>query len=425
MVRQSILNPIDIIHMNTKEDFSISKHSFVILLFIGLFGWYIWSIRSVLTVPILYVSLSIFFWKYRRWEGVPILWTILSFLFAIYCIYTLAPLLPVAIITLLFNLLLRPLVNFLVTKGWKRWIAVVVVFIASFGTLVLLISLFIPALIKQITFFAKLVPVYYDRLSRFIVERVIPTIQNFPYINEIELDQLKENALQWIKQILSTTASLGSDIVSKIGNLINQLLNFILIPILTIYLLLDQETLFEKVIKIVPPEKRELTTTTVHNISSILSRWLRGQIFVAAFLGVSTSFGLWLIGVDYSLMIGILTAVLSFVPYVGLIISLAFAMLVGFTSGGDLWTLIRILIVYVAIQFIEGNFVTPKIMGRAVGLSDFVTIVVIAIGAQLFGFLGMIFAVPVTATVWVTLREWYTNIYLPSQQKNESSSDTP
>lgn len=412
--------------MNTTDKLNFcQKNTLPFLFIVGLLGFFLWNIRSVLTVPILFLSLSYFFWKYRTVEGVSALWTVVSVLFILYLIYILAPIIPIFLLTLLLVIFLKPVVDRLERRKWKRSIAVGVVLFVAVGFIALLLTILVPELIDQVQYFTYQLPSFYDNIVEKYNQIWIPYLKGLSILKNVDWENFNQKIFTWAEQGLAVVPNFGMKLLINFSDWVGQLLNLILVPILAIYLLLDKQSIVDKILPLIPPNHTDLVKNYFNKTRVLLYRWLKGQLVVATFLGVATTIGLWISGVEYPLMIGTLTAILSFIPYIGLIVSLSVALLIGLTTGDSNWIFLKILVTYILVQFIEGNFITPRVMGKAVGISDLGIIIAVAIGAQLFGVMGMIFAVPVSGIVWILVREWYEVIQEKKQEAIEPEPKPP
>ena len=378
---------------------------------VGLLAMFLYGVRTILAVPIAYGAILTLLWQYRKLPAVVSVLRVVTGLLLVYVFWLLKPLLPAAIISILLVVLLHAPVNALCRRGLKRTVAAPLVLVLAITLLGLLFAAILPAVFEQTEVFARLLPIYYERIQIKLTTEWLPYMQSLPFLNEFDFTVWKDKLPQLAQKALNQFANAGDTLVKQTGNIVNQLLNMLLVPIVVLYLLLDKRTIPQRLFSQFQEPAKSKWLSYGERVGDILSRWLRGQLLVAVFIGSATGIGLAIIGVNYSLTIAVLTMLLAFVPYVGLILSLLIATLIGLTGGSGFFIVVKILIVYGIIQMIEGNFVTPKIMGKAVGMSDLTTMIALAIGAQLFGLFGMVFAVPVTAIGTVLFREWWNAEY--------------
>jgi len=373
----------------------------------GLIAAFLYGVRTVLVAPVTFVALVVLLWQYREHSAVTTILRVMTGIFLVYMMVVLKPLIPVVVISALLLVLLRPPVEWMVHKGVPRAIAVVLMMGGAFLVIAAIVAMIVPAIVDQSQLFINLLPIYYDRIQTKIVGDWIPYLQSIPFLSGIDFSVWREKLPQVAQRALQAIANTSGTLAKTTGNTISQILNLFLIPIIVLYMLLDKRTIIERTLQLIPTDKAKPWRDRSDHVIRILSRWLRGQIFVSVCDGVMIGIGLAIIGIDYALTIGMMTIVLSFIPYIGLITSFAISILLALSGGGGLSTIIGVVIVYIVVQVVEGYVVVPKVMGRAVGLSDLTTIIALTIGAHLFGLIGMLFAVPVTAISWVLVREWW------------------
>ena len=372
----------------------------------GLLFLFLTSMRSMLPTAISFAALFGLLWQFRQHTAIAAVLKVSAGLFLFYLLILLKPLLPAAIISILIVILLRDPVRRLIGLGISHRAATWSVIAIASLLLIGAFSIVVPAIVEQSRMFANMVPIYYQRITDTIITVWIPYLESISWLKSVNFDLWKEKIPTLAQKGLQQFASAGGSIAQRAGDIVNQALNLLLVPIVVMYLLFDRRSIAERVAASFPGRKSDLLLRHLQSAGTILENWLRGQMVVAAYIGIGTGIGLAIIGVNYALMMAVLTMLLAFIPYAGIAISFVLACLIGLSGSGGLAVLAKIAVVYAIVQFSEGNFVTPKIMGKAVGLNDLSTIIALAVGAQLFGLFGMVFAVPVTAIALVIIREW-------------------
>jgi predicted PurR-regulated permease PerM len=179
----------------------------------------------------------------------------------------------------------------------------------------------------------------------------------------------------------------------------------LVIPILAYYLLVEFDRLVHRVGQWVPHRQRAYVIEKARNTDRLISGFLRGQLLVAGILGVLYAVGFGAIGIDLAIGVGLLAGVMALVPYLGNVVAVSVASLLCVLEFGFDWHLLAVLGWYAAVQNLEGFVLTPRIVGGSVGLHPAAVIVALLIGADLFGFLGLLIAVPVAAVVKVFVDE--------------------
>ena len=316
-------------------------------------------------------------------------------------VYLLAPILSPFVAGAALAYLLDPLVDRLEDKGMSRILAVVAIFFVFTLLLAASVLILIPLLGDQIQLLHEKLPAILDWFNN----KVLPW---FEQKTGVSILVLKENlheviitAWNYVGEYLQTAAAQltrsGLAIFALIGNLV-------LIPVVTFYLLRDWDHLIEKIGKLLPRNMESNITNIVKECDEVLGAFIRGQLFVMFLLGCSYAIGLWLVGLDFALLIGLVAGLASIIPYLGFMVGLVIATAIAFFQYGDMLHLIMVLGVFSVGQMLEGMVFTPLLVGDRIGLHPVAVIFAILAGGQLFGFTGMLLALPVAAVVMVLIR---------------------
>jgi len=317
-------------------------------------------------------------------------------------IYLLGPVLAPFAISALLAYMTDPLVERMVKKKVPRTLAVITIFIGLFIIALLLLLVFVPLVEKQIAALIANIPVYID------------WIQNtaFPWLQarigaETELPDL--NALkQAVSEHWQQAGGVAANILAQVSRsglmFMGWLASLVLIPVVTFYLLRDWNILLARVRELVPRQTVKVVDRLARNADEVLGEFIRGQLLVMLALSFIYTIGLWIVGLDMALLIGMIAGIVSFVPYLGLIIGLLLATIASLIQFGDAGILVQVAIVFGAGQLIESMLLTPWLVGDRIGLHPVVVILAVLAGGQLFGFIGVLLALPVAAVLMVLLR---------------------
>ena len=192
--------------------------------------------------------------------------------------------------------------------------------------------------------------------------------------------------------------------VSRSGfALLGLVANVVLLPVLTFFFLRDWDVFVERVAALVPRDHESTVSRLAQESSAVLGAFLRGQFLVMLILGVLYGIGLWAVGLDLGVLIGVLAGLLTFVPYLGPATVVAFGGIASLVQYGDWPHLLGVLAVFGVGQVIESYWLTPKLVGDRIGLHPVAVIFAVLAGGRLFGFLGMLLALPVAAVANVLL----------------------
>ncbi|MBZ0253651.1 MAG: AI-2E family transporter, partial [Candidatus Methylomirabilis sp.] len=182
-------------------------------------------------------------------------------------------------------------------------------------------------------------------------------------------------------------------------------LNFLLVPVFSVYFLRSFDDMSAALYRLIPDAYRDRVGARIKEVDEVLGAFVRGQVTVCGAMAVLYSLGLWLVGVGPWLLIGLLSGFGNLVPYLGTAVGIAAAVLAVLVQFGDWQHLAGALAVFAVVQTIEGFVLTPRIVGEKVGLHPVVVMVAILAGGEVFGFTGILLAVPVTAALGVVFRQ--------------------
>jgi predicted PurR-regulated permease PerM len=257
----------------------------------------------------------------------------------------------------------------------------------------------IPILYNQLVNLLKSLPQYVSIFE----EHVVPDLSQFFRILYFKLKQsIATFFADFIKH--GVGSSIAGSIVSSGIVFINTISLLVISPIVSFYLIRDWRKMYNKILSIVPQKYNSNVIVLTKEIRRKLSGYLSGQINVIIFLMVFYGLSLSIVGLRFGLLIGITTGILNIIPYIGIGVSTITAVLIAFfTYDNEYWVFV-VLGIFVVGQFIEGNFITPRIVGSRVGLHPLWIIFGLLAGGALLGFFGILFAIPITVVCGVLIR---------------------
>jgi predicted PurR-regulated permease PerM len=218
---------------------------------------------------------------------------------------------------------------------------------------------------------------------------------------------LAQNLTPKLEEMLTRLFAGLFDILSSLSAVAHQLLNIIIVPFVLFYLLMDFPLVLHRAAMLVPKKARSRCIELASRADELMGDYFRGALVVAAIQGTISAFVLWLIGVKYAIVLGLMTAALDFVPYVGLAISLIVACIVALFSGGAVGTkVLCVVIMYLAQKVFEASVLGPKILGSHVGVHPVLLIFSLLVFGSFMGFVGLLIAVPATALLVAAVKEW-------------------
>jgi predicted PurR-regulated permease PerM len=318
-------------------------------------------------------------------------------------VWLLAPVLTPFVAAALLAYIGDPLADRLQRLRFPRTIAVVCVFLLTFIALGLLVILIVPLIKSQVAAFLAALP---DIIAE--VEQVwLPWMGQFMGIESGEEIGLGAFVARYSDMAGSWGATLFVSLTKSGGALAAAVISLFLIPILTFYILRDWDSIMVKLSALVPSGQRETVSQLARETDEVLGGFLRGQIMVMFALGVIYAVGLSLVGLKFALAIGVVAGLVSFVPYLGFVFGIMLAGLTVVLEPDPLLRLAGVVATFTIAQMIEGSVLTPKLVGDRIGLHPVIVIFSVAAGGQLFGFFGILLALPAAAVLSVIVRFAY------------------
>lgn len=332
--------------------------------------------------------------------------------------YLLAPVLVPFVASALLAYLGDPLADRLQKLKFPRTLAVASVFILTFLVLALLILLVGPLIAKQVGALFDALPEIARRAEQIWMPQILGWLGEdagddvgiAPF-----LARYGEMFGDWSGKILMSVGKSG-------GALAAVVLSLFLIPIITFYMLRDWDLILGYLGAIVPESQRETVYELARESDEVLGAFLRGQVLVMLALAIIYSAGLSLVGVEFAIAIGVVSGLVSFVPYLGFVFGIGLAGLTVAMSPEPLWPFVGVVATFAIAQGIEGSILTPKLVGDRIGLHPVIVIFAVAAGGQLFGFFGILLALPAAAVLSVLVRFAF-NRYLKEHPEARAEID--
>jgi predicted PurR-regulated permease PerM len=318
-------------------------------------------------------------------------------------VYVLRDVLMPFVAGLVLAYLLDPLADRLERAGMGRLgasVTILFLFVAFFVAILVVIA---PLLATQTFAFLERAPTYVTRLQALMTEHGAPLLQRIG--GDKVLDDLQKSlgdvmgrGVSWLGAFLGGIWSGGQAIIGILSLLV-------VTPVVAFYLLLDWDRMIATVDSWVPLNQRDTVRDLARKMDRAISGFLRGQTIVCLLLGSMYAAGLFMVGLNFGILIGLAAGLLSFIPYVGSLLGLLVAVGVAIAQFWPDFTMIGLVLAVFAVgQFIEGNILAPKLVGESVGLHPVWLMFALLAGGSLFGFLGLLVAVPVAAAAGVLIR---------------------
>ncbi|TAK40176.1 MAG: AI-2E family transporter [Lysobacteraceae bacterium] len=324
-------------------------------------------------------------------------------LVACWVLWLLAPVLTPFAMAALLGWLGDPLVDRMQRRGVPRIGAVVIVFAAMAAVALLGLLLLLPLLQRQMVTLVASLPNYRD----WFVNTALPWVEvrtGLDLVGWLDPARLFQLAREHWEEAGGAAATMLGYLSRSGFALLGWVTNIVLVPVLTFFFLRDWDVFVERIAALVPRDQAPTVSRLARESSDVLGGFLRGQLLVMLILGVLYAVGLIAVGLDLGILIGVLAGLLTFVPYLGPATLAILGGIAAVVQFGDWEHLAGVGVVFIVGQLIESYWLTPKLVGDRIGLHPVAVIFAVLAGGTLFGFLGMLLALPVAAIANVLLR---------------------
>ncbi len=322
-------------------------------------------------------------------------------------VWKLSAVLTPFVVAALLGWLGDPLVDRLEARGVKRNTAVIAVFTSMCLLLLVVLLILVPIVARQIVTLVQSWPQYQSWFTGWFAGWLAPWLQartGFDLLAWLDTD----NLLQMLREHWQRAGGVAVNLlgfVSRSGmTMLLWITNLVLIPVLAFFFLRDWDRFVERIASLVPRDHLPTVSRLARESDEVLGGFLRGQFLVMAALGVMYGVGLWIAGVKVGVLIGVIGGLLSFVPYLGPASVVVMGSIATLVQGNGWQGLLGVGIVFTVAQLIESYLLTPKLVGERIGLHPMAVIFAVMAGGVLFGFLGMLIALPAAAVINVMLR---------------------
>lgn len=386
-------------------------HGLVVL---GILGFFLVSVRTVLNPFVLFVLLAVVLAPYSGTRAHLLLVSAAGVLTLVWVLDTTGFLLAPFVLALVLAYVLHPLVDRLEGPRVSRTAATMLLALPLVAAITLAMLVGIPALSAQVAELIasapELVRTATLRLEAWQLQlrtRDLPLLDEAVLLERMQAVQ-PEAVMAWLQQRQAGIAAAVWGGILGVGRGLGAVLSLFgfvfLTPILTFYLLRDWKGLEARLGELLPGQSRPRVLAFTAEYDTLLSRYMRGQLLAAAIAGTLTWLGFLIAGFPYALLLGVITGVFNVIPYMGLVASLIPAVLIALFTPDPAVSFLKIAIVFAVVQALDSTVVGPRIVGEAVGLHPVWVLLALAVSGYFFGFVGLLIAVPLAVLVKLLLR---------------------
>lgn len=315
--------------------------------------------------------------------------------------YLLSPILAPFLFAAILAYICNPLVDRLAGLKIPRTLGTLLVMVFLFGLFAALLLIMIPLFEKQVSLFIDRLPGYLNWFSQHLA----------PWLKarfDVELLLDSTHLKQALAEHWQSAGGFAAQFLPSLGSgglaLVGIFINLVLVPVVLFYVLRDWNLIIASIGDAIPHRWREQVCAVVREVDDVLGGFLRGQLSVMLLMSLFYTLGLRLVGLELALPIGIIAGLLVFVPYLGMIVGLTLATLAGLMQFQSLGGMLPVWVVFGVGQILEGVVVTPWLVGKRIGLHPVAVIFAVLAFGQLFGFFGVLLALPMSAVLLVGLR---------------------
>jgi len=317
----------------------------------------------------------------------------------LYLCYLLSDILIVFVISVLLSLIFDPFVSMIEKKGLSRLLSSLIIFAVFFFIIYLIFSFLVPSFIQQMKQLIEKVKIYltFTQLRKIgtEVQRTIPLIKS---------GDLQERMTNYISVQVENSFNYFSTLFSS---LLTTIAILVIVPFITFFLVKDNKKIIRGILNIVPNKYFEMSYYVIRKVTFQLSRYVRAWIFDASFVGCAMGIGLYFIGIDNALPLGVIAGFGHLVPYFGPVIGGIPAILISLIQNGDFSRVPHIIFLVLATYTFDNGIVQPYIFSKSLDIHPIIIILLIIAGGQLFGIIGMLLAIPTATVIKTFAKEIY------------------
>ncbi|MBE2219195.1 MAG: AI-2E family transporter [Ignavibacteria bacterium] len=396
--------------MTENKDSNYKIHEIIIsVTAFALFG-VLFSVTQLFHNPFIVFGVILFvLFPFRKSRLVKIILSLSAIVFTLWFLHSISNLLAPFLVALIISYALNPLVEKMtrgrITRTWASAI-ILVAFLLIAATAILLLA---PPIAAQFSELIRSLPQALRDLQHWINTALIPKLNSLGIPTEDMQNKLSQELPAKLENLLNTLLSGLSGLFVGLSVVLTQVVNLILIPFLTFYIMKDFDNLKGLIKDIFPSKSRSTATKYYRQIDSLLGSFIRGQLIVSVIHGIVVYIFLSILGVKFAIFLGALGILLNIIPYFGLLVEITLAVVVSLFSGDPGFQIPLVIIIYLLQNLLETSFIIPKVVGDRIGLHPALLILSLFVFSYFFGFIGMLIALPTMSIIIMFFKEWLTN----------------
>ncbi len=395
---------------NEKE----SRFILIALAFAILFGIWFFSIKEVFSPFLLSLIIIAFMLPFREHKSIRVLIALVFTIFMVWLFYYLQDIVSPFLISFALAYLFNPVVELLERKKISRTFSILIITFIILGSLALFGLLVIPQLAEEVKNLTASLPSY-EEIKEKLQTNSFAFLDRFGIDANKLMQTIQSETSQKINEIIKFFTQSALSITTGLSSLITQLINVILIPFVTFYFLRDFDKNIRTLKERTPARHRALVDKIYTRVNTILSLYIRGKILAAGIITVITWAVLALFGINFALIIGMTTGFMSLIPYVGPIFAFIIGAVLGLLNPSPETAVLKIMLVIGVIQILDTAIISPKVVGEKLGLHPVLMIFSLFVFAKIWGMIGLLISIPLTAILKVFIMEWYEQDFMKKE----------
>jgi predicted PurR-regulated permease PerM len=312
-------------------------------------------------------------------------------IFIFYVIYLAREIAIWFLFALAISIILDPAINFFTKIHIPRIISVLIVYLSIFGILGLLIYITAPLFISEMRQFVQYLPGYFEQISPVLRQFGVDTAQNFNDFTGTLTNSLQQSSQGIIKALMTFFGGVAASIS---------------ILTMAFFFSLEEKSAEKGLLLLCPAKYEEQIQNIFERVQKKVAGWFAARLLACIFVGIASFIVFYIFGVKYAFILALLSGFLNFIPYIGPWITTVLLVIMIAISSGSWMTVLYVLIAVVVVQEIENKLLTPLLMKKMTDIPPVLVLISLLVGAKLFGFLGMIFAVPVFGIIYEAMKEF-------------------